>query len=561
MKRKRDKQKKDAEGALGALFEAIAGEDDEVFDDIVAAVNRRALLEAAAGRLRAGYRPGDFLIYETFFRRLGVVPIRAELESIALDRALSPESRMTALEALVDRDSAEMPPPIEQRLPREELLELTAARLRELVLLCLESASMSEGIATMLAAAPSAAEAHELFAKFELLRQEHAVPAVAVYDAALSVEKTRPLHREMLNAVVSDGTIAAKRLIAELFELQGAPEDALLDDAAARLSQAQARPGALAAGTARISSWLEDGILLAIERPSRNGMILTVVLHFGAGNRTGLVAWRRPSDVALFESVEMAQISLEEAAHVVQQAFPTESDLGDDDVLRAAVMMALHVRHLLPPPALPPAAPAVSTARVRELLARPAYDWFFMPVELDAAELLPPRPEDDVQRWSARALERLAAQMGPELAERCRFMSRWHLARGEEEDAALLARLAIDAQSSFTTSALPAVMLERTLAAQSDAEEEEEEEPDLENVLSERARRDLLRVVGQQIAHNDPPAVGAAFRRLVARGASEKEAREELAAALAASALEGASGSEPDDLLGSYIRRAQALGK
>ena len=110
-----------------------------------------------------------------------------------------------------------------------------------------------------------------------------------------------------------------------------------------------------------------------------------------------------------------------------------------------------------------PARGPVTLAEARALLALPCYgSWFFDAGDLASAGVVLPRRA--TRSWTEGALAQLeASEVLPRLAAMLPHMARWHALRGEAERAAICTSACAELKKSFRKSAVPRVMLERSI--------------------------------------------------------------------------------------------------
>ncbi len=536
----KNKQRVRADKAARAIAGYFDNPDpDLALDDLFDGVNRTAARAALIDRLRTGEVTFlDFEIFSTLFEHLGIADQLDALRAIVADRGLDPERRAIAVALLDDELRGNGTDLLTDPEDRERVLSII---WRGLILLCMQAADAVPAVTAMLDAIEGDLDA---FHFIDRVRHDTGAPAALIYEEQLARPGRNPLRQAMVDALEAEPSIGSLEILERL------ANDPLLD------ADEKLHRSALTRMRTRLATMLpppgdRGGEVTIVDR---EGGIVRFWFVAPAGNLVCVDTLFRPGgriDVPMimpdmprteFEKargVGIAPVSFERAASV----FLTMLTQADDALDRSATALAKTIAAIEPLPAAEPAAD-VPGGELAALLRREEYSSWHLLAEAQGDETFDP---DMRQRAKQVFIRRVAADPAAvrELRWMCDWMSRWHLACGEERESALMARLALDLPSRFAKSPLAMLLVERTIeivrneeamlveqAMEPGEESDFDTGPQIDEPDRDLLMKEMRKVLANQLRANKPSVTRRTLERLKSEGYSDKEAKDMMAAAL-----------------------------
>lgn len=505
-------------------------------------------------RLDKDYQRGDCSVFQEIFDRIGVESVEDDLVRLFNDGNAHIGARACALELVCGRD----------REKRERLLEtldqstrdaIIDEPLRELIADAIEDSNAALAIAYIAEHFPESRQL-PLEQHIELIRKRMGATAATVYEPLLCSMNLRSLHDAMIEALVEEAAPDARHALECAAE--SADDDATREKFEKALESLDQRdPAPPVVSSARLGPIDGPGryeVAIIVENPEGTRTLAFLLIE-NDEVLDGFVDFDPPSELLGSNHLPRVEISAAEAASIAASALKKTLRDTLDPYTRAAVRYFERL-----PEAKSLSAPKQAVEAdgdlVEDLMDRPEYLlWAFAPEDFHQCDI-PEPPESPDDEWVSKAMKCLdQAEIRSQIKRDVEYMSRWHLAAGENREAEGLARIATELEEGFGKHPLIRAMVERSVEILHHPDlpdldvDDDDELVALDQIHDpEVIRKELLiEIIDKQIRGEDPEAASEVFEALRSNGLSEREAKEKMAEVLNADLQQVIENERPHD--------------
>ncbi len=559
---------------------------EEAPDDIPQ-MDRRALRAAVVKRMQEPFSQSDALILTQILDMTGLGKAKQELARLVTDTSRGYDTRGSAITILLQHDMT-FAMRLMAKLDPDDRARLESYPMRVILNIAFQTSMDAIDLHEVFLPEPDA-DPMIMFTRFDDVRRDMGLFPSAIYDEDLLLdEDLESLHEPIIDAMVEERDPGALSLFRAM--LEGSDDDAerrVWQQAILRLGTAMSEhvpssPPALARFIA--PQYAEAGaVSLLIDNPDGTKTLTMMDLdptrRDDSDKEAGLIMLNPYKDLIRDFHAELGSPDRVIAPGIARSLVDRFAEgLGEawfdepDREILNRLLQAWRIREAEPLPE-PPPLKSLAENEVHELFEDAPYDTWMLNMDVpDAVQL------DDLP-FASPEWEQLAVRLiDDDEEQRSRLvanldaMTVYHMVGGEERLAAIAQSLAraIESKKTIRVAGFDQIMVAQTIERleelidrldEEDPEDEEwEEEEGFDDESRDILRRELLKVVDNQLRDRDDlPFVYETFERLKSQGMSSDEARRAIASIVAGHIFQMMSGDQREWDRDAYKRDLAAL--